>query len=87
MAASYYKLFNKAEFEATGLVSKQLVVDLDDRGRVEFLISVGNTVSVTYDGELLPVGFLDANPYIKGGYAVYLDDVNGDVWFGFEDDA
>lgn len=82
MAAEWYKLFNKTEFEATGLGSRTLEVELEDRGTEIFLVTKGNTLAVTYLDVMLEVMFASKNPYLKGGYAVYLDDQN-DVWFGF----
>lgn len=79
----WYKIFNKAEFVATGFASKKFTYNLTDRGQVEFTAFQGNEVSVLYDGVFLPVKFLDWNPFKRDGYAVY-EDANGDVWWGFE---
>lgn len=83
MAAEWYKLFNLADFLATGLVSRTLIFDLEGRGPTTFEVFRGNEVSVAYDDAFLPVSFLDQNPYAQPGYAVYLDS-SDDVWFGFE---
>lgn len=78
-----YKLFNHAEFLATDLVSRTIAVNLERRGVTTFHLTRGNTVAITYEGVMLPVNFLDRNPYYRDGYAVYIDG-NDDVWFGFE---
>lgn len=86
MTFDWYMLFSKTDFEALDLVARVLTVQLESRGRVQFLITKGNTLAVTYLDQILPVSFLDANPYTKGGYAVYLD-ASHNVWFGFEVEA
>lgn len=83
MNYEWYKLFNKVDFEAEALVSRTLLVQLEDRGRQTFEIFRGNLVGVVYDDAFLPVGLLNQNPYAQEGYAIYLD-ANNDVWFGFE---
>jgi hypothetical protein len=37
--------------------------------------------SLIIDGVILSVGMADSNPFIFGGYAVYLDS-SGDIWLG-----
>ncbi len=85
MAANWFNIFNKTEFLAESLVSRTLIVNLAGVGQATFEIFSGNYVSVLYDDVFLPVGFLDTNPYMRDGYAVYEDDA-GDVWFGIEDE-
>lgn len=85
MSFYWYNIFNKAAFEATGLVSRTLNVQMEGRGLEKILITHGNTIAVTHEGTLLPISFLGANPYIvsRDGKAIYLDDF-GEVWLGFE---
>lgn len=83
MSYSWYKVFNKIEFEATGAFSSKLNVILTGIGQREVLITQGNTIGVTYEGTLLPVGFFGANPYTRDGKAVYLD-TDQNVWLGIE---
>ena len=73
MIYNWYKLFSKTEFEATGLASRRLVVELEDLGEVVVLISRGNLLSITYDDVYLPINLVDQNPYAQENYAVYLD--------------
>jgi hypothetical protein len=83
MTYKWFKLFSLTEFQATGLVTRELTRDLVGIGTVNILISVGNLVSITYDGHLLPINFLGNNPFVRGQYAVYIDSENF-VWLGIE---
>lgn len=83
MIDAWYLLFNAAEFESAGLVSRSLALFLPDRGEKEFLITMGNTLSVTHEGVMLPVRFNDENPYARDGFAIYQDS-NDNVWIGYE---
>lgn len=85
MSASWYNIFNVAEFIDEELVSRTLVLTLPDRGEKTFEIFRGNYVSVLFDGVLLPIEFLDQNPYVNGEYAIYKDEAD-EVWFGFQED-
>ncbi len=85
MSANWYKIFNSTDFLAESLVSRTLVVDLEARGQETFEIFNGNFLSVAYDDTLLPINFLDQNPYVRDSYAVY-EDASNDVWFGFSGD-
>ena len=82
MTFDWYKIINQAEFLAEELVSKNVSLILESIGQVEVLVTKGNVVSITYDGVMLGIGVTDANPFVFDGYAVYLDDVNGDIWLG-----
>lgn len=84
MNFTWYKIFNRTEWLATGLVSRTLTLSLEDRGQEEFLITEGEETCVTYDGVLLPVEFSGKNPFVGLGdeYAVYVDEAD-DVYFGF----
>lgn len=79
----WYLIFNLAEFNALSLVSKTYTYFLDDLGQKSFLVTKGNEVAITYDGEFLPVEFMGHNPFQSGQYAVFLDE-NDDVWLGIE---
>lgn len=83
MTFNWYNLFNLTAFNAENLVSRTLVVDLEGKGETTFLIVKGNEVSILYDGTLYPTNFLNENPYIENGCAVYVD-ASENVWFGFE---
>jgi hypothetical protein len=83
MIYDWYKLFNKTEWLASGLVQRSVLVQLEDRGRVQYSISQGNTTAVLYGDAFLPAELLAYNPYVQETVAVYLD-ANNDVWLGFE---
>lgn len=81
MEFNWFLLFNKAEFLATGLVSRLLTVTLEGIGEKQILITKGNEVSITYEGVFLPINFTLKNPFVADERAVFEDD-NGDVWLG-----
>lgn len=80
---NWYKIFNKQDFEATGLVSRKLTADLADIGFKEILITKGNATGLTYEGVFLPINLNGVNPFYFEGFAVYLRD-NGDVYLGVQ---
>lgn len=83
MTFDWYKLLNRGEFEASGLVSKELDVILDGVGQKTVLVTKGNLYSIVIDGVMLSIGVTAANPFVFEGYAVYLDS-NDDMWLGIE---
>ncbi len=90
MIYDWYKIINKTEFEATGLVSREVEVLLDGVGLRTILVTKGNLLSITYEGVFLSIGVADDiethNPFAFGGYAVYLDS-NNDIWLGIENES
>jgi hypothetical protein len=82
---TWYNIFNRADFLAEELPSRTLTVTLSDIGEVNIELFVGNELSMVYDGVLLPVNFLEENPYSYGGYSVYVDG-NDDVWLGIAEE-
>lgn len=81
MIFKWFKIINKAEFEATGLVSRQLDLILDGIGAKTCLVTVGNYFSITIDDVMLSVGMREENPFIFEDRAIYLD-ANNDVFYG-----
>lgn len=79
----WFQIFNTDDFEALGLVSRNLTLFLLGYGEKEILITKGNTIALTYDGVLLPVEFAEKNPYVRDGYAVYKD-ADNNVFLGIE---
>lgn len=79
----WYKLFNITEWLATGLVQRTLKIPLQDLGEKTFLITQGATTAVLYEDKFLPVQFLDQNPYVLDGVAIYRDSAD-DIHIGFE---
>ncbi len=83
MIFDWYKVINKPEFEATGLVSRELTIVLEGIGAKTVLVTVGNYFSLTVDDVMLSIGIglETANPFVFQERAIYLDDA-GDVWYG-----
>lgn len=80
---NWFKIFNKVEFEATGLPSRTLTLNLKGIGQKNILITKGNELGVLYEGIFLVVGLNGNNPFRWEGLAVYLDE-NNDVFLGIE---
>lgn len=81
MIYNWYKIFNLAEFQATGLVSKSYLVTLEGVGDQSILVTKGNVVSMMYGDVMLPVEFLGHNPFVQSGYAVCRD-IDDFIWLG-----
>lgn len=84
MIFDFYKVINKAEFEATGLISRELTLVLEGVGAKTVLVTNGNLFSITVDEVMLSLG-LTENPFIFEDRCVYLDEFN-DVWYGIRTD-
>lgn len=86
MTFDWYKIVNRAEFLAEGLVSRELEVVLEGVGTKTVMIVVGNLFSLIYEGVMLSIGVTEENPFAFDGHAIYLDE-NDDVWLGIEVEA
>lgn len=82
-----FNLFNYDDFIATGLVSRTLRVVLEGVGDADILISKGNLLSISYDGEYLPIGMNDINPRTSGKYTVWKEPITNQVWLGIAEDS
>jgi len=85
MEFTWFKIFNTAEFDALGLVSKTYTLFLDGIGEKDILVTKGNAYGLTYEGVFLSLNLNDLNPFPFDGYGVYVDD-NDDVFLGIEID-
>jgi hypothetical protein len=83
MTYDWYNIFNSVDFASTGLVSRNLDIELEGRGQKSIIITRGNSLGITVDGVFLVVGLNDRNPFSMDGMAVYVDD-NNEVWLGYE---
>ena len=83
MGWNWYELFDRAEFEATGLVSRTLTVILSGLGEKEILITRGNLLGILIDDVFLAVSLDENNPFIRSGYGI-LEDEEGKIWLGVE---
>ncbi len=79
----WYKIFNKNEFLALGLVSRTISASLEERGTKDILVCLGNELSIKFEDVFLTVKFNDKNPFQVGSYSIYIDELS-DVWLGFE---
>lgn len=83
MSYTWFKIFNKDEFEALDIPSKQYEMELQDKGLKTILVTKGNLISVLIDDVLLSLNLNDKNPFEFEGMALYLKS-NGDVFVGYE---
>lgn len=83
MTFNWYKIINKAEFEADDIPSREVELNLEGVGVVTVRVLKGELVSLVYDGVQVAAGLLDQNPFNFGGYAAYLD-ADDDLWLGIE---
>lgn len=91
MIFTWFKIFNKTEFEALDLVSKTYTLILEGVGQKDILVTKGELFSILYADVFLPLQLNDINPFIKLGesegdlaYAIYID-ANADVFLGIEE--
>lgn len=83
MGFTWFKVFNKEEFEAKDVPSENVTMIFEGKGQKSFMITKGDSVSIVIDGVMLPVKFANKNPWSDSGFAVFLDDAQ-DVYLGFE---
>lgn len=83
MTFTWYKIFNKTEFEVLDLVSKTYTLDLENLGVKDFLVTQGITTGITYNDVFLSLEMSDENPFAFDGNAIYID-ANNDVYWGIE---
>ncbi len=86
---NWFKIFNRTEFDALGLVSKTYTLELEDIGIKNILVTKGITHGLTYEGVFLSLLLNDLNPFEFEGYAIYLNTETNDVYLGIaipEDD-
>lgn len=83
MMFDWYKVINRAEFIATGLVSRELEVVLEGVGSKTILVAIGNAFSITVDDVFLAIGVTTENPFVFSDRAIYID-ANDDVWYGIK---
>lgn len=77
----WYKIVNTVEFEATGLVSREVEVVLEGIGLKTILVTKGVLYSIVYEGVMLSPGLMDNNPFYFDGYGSYVT-LAGDIYLG-----
>ncbi len=85
MSWNWYELFDKAEFEAEGLVSRTLTVTLEGEGEKEILITKGEAIGLVIDEIFLSLHLEENNPYTRDGYGIF-EAEDGMVWVGVEEE-
>lgn len=83
MNFTWFKIFNKAEFEALGLTSKKYTLILQGIGQKDILVTKGEGIGITYEGIFLSLKLNDQNPFPFDGYAIY-EAANQDIYLGVE---
>lgn len=79
---NWFNIFNKTDFEALGLPSREYTFNLQGIGLKTILATKGEGVSVLVDGVFLKINLNDRNPFKMDSRAVYLD-ADNNVWVGF----
>lgn len=82
MTYLWFKIFNRTDFEATGVVSRTYSLNLEGVGLKSILVTKGETIGITYDDVFLSLELNEKNPLEFEGYAIYVDE-NDDVYLGF----
>lgn len=83
MIFRWFKIFNKLEFDAIGTPSRTYVLELEEYGQKNILVTKGITYGITYEGVFLSLKLNDENPFIFEGYAIY-EDLANNVYLGIE---
>lgn len=81
MTYDWYKIINKNEFEATGLISRELNIILQGIGAKKVLVTNGAFLSITIDDVMLSINVIGKDTFTFQNRAVHLDP-SGDVWYG-----
>lgn len=81
MIYTWFYIFNSADFETTGLVSRTYTLILDGIGQKDILVTKGNYLGITYEDVFLPLNMNDKNPFEFEGFAIY-SDADNNVWLG-----
>ena len=81
MIYRWFKIFNRTEFLALGLVSRTYTWVLSELGEKSILVTHGNLLGITYEGVYLPIGLSSKNPFEFDGHAVYVSS-SDDVYLG-----
>lgn len=81
MIYTWFKIFNKDEFEDLDLVSRTYSLNLSGVGTKDILVTKGIGVGMTYDGVFLSLELEDQNPFEFEDKAIYIDE-NNDVYLG-----
>lgn len=78
----WYKLFNRTEFEALGVPSRQYTMEFQDRGLKTFMATKGIGVSVLIDDVFLMADLNNKNPFVFDSMVISTDSENN-IWVGY----
>lgn len=78
---NWYKLLNTSEFILADIPSRELTLELEDRGVKEIMVTRANYISILYEGIFLSVSIDGNNPFVFEGHAAYIDSQQ-DLWLG-----
>lgn len=81
MQYTWFKIFNRTEFNALGLVSRTYTLNLDGVGEKDILVTKGLALGMLYEGVFLSLELNDKNPFEFDDHAIYVDE-NDDVYLG-----
>ena len=82
MTYEWFYIFNTDDFTELDLVSKVYQLDLEGRGLVDVLVTLGETFGITYEGVFLPLNLNGVNPFEFEDMACYVD-ADNNVFMGF----
>ncbi len=83
MTYDAYRIIKLDDFNATGLVSKQLSLVIGSLGTKTILVTKGNLVSILYDDIFLSLNLNAKNPFEFEDHAIFIDPDNY-IWLGIK---
>ncbi len=78
---NWFRIFNKTEFDNSGLVSRTITPTFVGIGVVNILITNGYKTGITYNDIFLSLELNGENPFEFEGHAIYIDEIF-DVFIG-----
>jgi hypothetical protein len=81
MITNWFKVYNLQDFIDTGLVSREIDLDLPTLGLTTVMLTKGIGYGLRYEDYFLPIQLNDKNPYIIDNILIYLDP-DDDIWLG-----
>lgn len=78
----WYPIIKKSDFEATGLVQRELEIVMPGIGSKKVLVTKANAFGIVVDDVFLAVGVTADNPFEFEDRACYIDPVTDWVWYG-----
>ncbi len=83
MSYEWFNIINTTEFSELGIPSRNLTLELGDRGEKEIMVTKGARIGVLIEEVFLSPNLNDENPFEFDGMAAYIDE-NDDLWVGYE---